>query len=248
MRELKQENSRLRREFAKLNEFITQLVEAKRKEAAKRKPVSGILHIAPTSEETKNAEKQLAAAENEFQQLRSRLEQVSDPLYVNELKEHMLALAQRIRRADRNRRALTLEQLQRGKELNRAAEPARASVEKEELDSVHTKVQGLEAVLQKNAVVMQEKTARLGQEKARWHKLDEEARGMGILESEKEGPEANYDRLMTIKTMIEKGINSIRTKRTVSAHDYAGEISELQTRLTGLTEMLHQKNEYVLPR
>ncbi len=264
LRDLKGENDRLRAEFEKLNNFITQLVEArrhgkadaKRKVEVERKKKESLNFSRPVAslEETKNVEKQLAAVQGEFLQLSARIKQVSDPQYVADLEERIVSMEQRMKKIGRNKRSLALDQLHRGKELRRIAESGEVELfadinsEKVSLAGTSAKIRELDAKLERNVGTIQEKSGKFAELRATWKKLSDEADSLGIsLENDAvtADTQKRLGKLLAKKEALQKVVSSLRIQGAVSSHEGLNKAAGLHAQIGRLSAQLQGKDEYI---
>ena len=201
----------------------------------------------------------LSNSEVEYQQLSFRIEQVSDPQYTEDLKERIVSLAHRIKKVDKNKKSLEIDQLQRGKALTRVAEAGESEMVvqlndlKNSYSVLDNKVKETDSELEKNASLLQDKSTKLAEAKSLWKRIAEEATGYelspeAVLNNLQQAAEARQEKYAQLKgkiVMLDKNVTSLKTKYAVNMHEYQQKISTLQTQVTQRAELLQKKNEYV---
>jgi len=254
---LKYEDKMVREELKRLNLLITQLVESRR-EALKKK---GKTFKCPNTEfyvkELQNAEKQLNNAETEYQKVSTRLTQISDPQYATELKERIIALSHRIKKAGKSKKSMEIEQLLREKRMEKTIEDGQSEFLSEinqiksEESIIEKKHLDIDAEISKNTENLSEQNKKLAEVKEKFLKMCEEAKKYGIdpdllgelSKEEKEKLEKNEE-LFKKKDYLNKEINLIKTRSSVTLGDYIQKKTNLQKQLTVISKNLIEKNEY----
>eukprot|EP01022_Parablepharisma_sp_SALTPOND_P000801 TRINITY_DN105069_c3_g1_i1.p2 TRINITY_DN105069_c3_g1~~TRINITY_DN105069_c3_g1_i1.p2 ORF type:complete len:286 (+),score=56.68 TRINITY_DN105069_c3_g1_i1:424-1281(+) len=251
--ELKKENKKLREEFKKLSGLITQFVASKKAEAQKKTPAT--LPV-PSPVTVESLKKVLNSVEIEHQQLVNRINQVSDPEYETELKEKLIVLEQRIKKTDKSRKNLEIDQMHRSKALNRVADAGECEMfaeinnVKKDLTIVDKKMAEVGEEIEKNAGTLQEKHAKMLEAKTTYKRLIGEANGLGIVDNDtnvqgdSKKIEEIYKKLSERKWTLKKNVNALKAKENVDLHDYAKKVDTLETQLTKLAVKLQTKNEY----
>ncbi len=266
---LRTEDRVVREELKRLNQLISQFVECRR--------VGIFLHTEPRiaikkrtqtvsgpradvdMREFQNAEKQLQNAEVEYQRLAQRLEQVSNPEYMHDLKERLLALDVRIRKTEKSKKSMEVAQIHREKQIEQViedGEPQRL----QEINQLRTeyaiaekKTKELDEVLEKRAETLHDQNAHMTSTKETWKNLAEEATVYGIsvevdvAKTQREkGVAGRVAELQARKAALVKTINLVRTRHSVTLGDYMQKKTAMQKQLTEIAATFQAKNEYPL--
>ena len=185
LHELTTENTKLRDELKKLNDYITQMVFSKTKKTLRR-VTSSLPANSTTPGLVESLEKMLASSELECKQLQNRIAQVSDPNYIEEIQEKILAYEQKIKKAGKSRKTLEIEQKLRGKALNKASEGqaefedfAETNELRRTIDVINKKMSEIDQEAERNAKNLQEKSSKLSEIKALHKKLLEGEESLG---------------------------------------------------------------------
>ena len=207
-------------------------------------------------QEISNAQKQLQSSETEYIKLDNRVTQVSEPQYVIDLKERLIALDEKIRRMGKNKKQMELSQLHREKKINhvmQSGEPEMfRDIQKHKFETTvaEQKLQEVDTGLEKGSSMIQEYTKRLGETNSLYRKLESEAVALdiqvGSINKTKEKPTATGEmcrRLQLVKDSIAKEINLIKTRYSVTLADFSTKKLGLQKKVGEVAEKIQKKNE-----
>ena len=207
--------------------------------------------------ELKNAEKQVAYAEAEFQKLTERVEQVSNPQYVIELKERLIAFDDRIRKMGKNKKKLEVAQIHREKKMHKVIEIGEPEMcqeiqkTKTEYTTMDKKAIDQDASLEKGAEMLKEYNKKMSELTSQFKKLETEATSLGmdvaaiVQGREKVDPlQEKHKTLEQAHSVLTKDINLIRTRHNVSFADFSKNKSRLHEKLSEVATKIQKKNEY----
>jgi hypothetical protein len=217
-----------------------------------------------------NNNKMLSIAEEEYLQLATRLEQVADTQYMKKLKERLIALDLKIRKAEKANKLLESEKMKIDWRFENMLETGDSQITrdlnqvKSEGILINRKLKEIDAALAKRyklgidigtkveRVEKTEKAENIEKLRKRWKKLLEIAEREGIKLSDMEqnkgkevGTKWDTKRktLLTKKETLRRNIKAIKNKYTVTAKDYTKKVSEMQKKLTPLAETVKTKQE-----
>ncbi len=224
----------------------------------KRKPSTGAQRGEVDLKEIENAEKQLESAQTEYQRLNARMEQVSNPQYILELKERILAMDGRMKRLGKNQKRLEVDQFHREKKINRVIEVGESEMfqdiqkAKTEYTIAETRILELDGTLERGAETVQDHSKKMSELSALMKKLVAEATELGLdpavamRQRDRVNPtEERFHRLQQAKDGLVKETTLIRTRHHVSLSDFLRKKSTLQKQLSVVAEKVQAKNELV---
>eukprot|EP00826_Nyctotherus_ovalis_P041633 TRINITY_DN422_c0_g1_i14.p1 TRINITY_DN422_c0_g1~~TRINITY_DN422_c0_g1_i14.p1 ORF type:complete len:640 (-),score=244.06 TRINITY_DN422_c0_g1_i14:139-2058(-) len=251
--QLQRENKKMQEEVKKLNDLVTEFVEMRRLATKRQKVASSSPRPDIEIMKLGNKSKALSNAEDEYMQVTTRVEKVADPQYMKDLKERIVALDHRIKRAEKARKAAETEKMKTGWQFDKVIENGDAQVTRDvnqlrsELTLVTRKIKEIDAALEKKEVTdneIQERTERLRQslnelmdvaEKESIKRAVEPVRRKQAIED----PKTEQAK----KESLKKVIIMMRKKYTMTLGDYALKKAVLQDKLEPLERALNNKNK-----
>jgi len=196
--------------------------------------------------------------EAEYNQYNERIAQISNPQYAAELKERIFALNQKVKKLEKSKHKMEVNQQKKDKviikKVENEPEISQALAElKNEVHNSDVKIKENDQKIDKNANSLQDQNAKMGVLKEQWKKLSDEATSLGIDPNkinEKEGSktekidENSYEGKLAKKLALEKTLNLLKTRYTVNLGDYTQKKIQLQEKVTKMAENIQEKNEY----
>jgi len=203
-------------------------------------------------QEIKNAEKQLQTSEMESQKLTHRFEQVSDPQYLLDLKERIVALNHRIKKMGKNKKNLEVEQGLREKKMGKVIDDGEPEM-LQEINQIKTeramtekKMKEVDDTLEKRSSALHDHATRLENAKNEWKKMTEEGTKQGVrieAVSVDKDPTSAHGVLQANKAGLVKTINLLKTRYNVTLGEYAQKKTAMQKQISAVAESLQAKNE-----
>jgi len=246
--DLKKENKRLREEFKKFNDYISLLLSSKKTDLSKKSNTSHIPSFSalpPNSFE--NLQKNLEQTEQEFNQIKARIEQISDPNYVPQLKEKLLVLDQRIKKIDKNRKILEKEQISLGKKLSENQTEYEIVSEINEfstnIEITDKKLIEINQNIDKDAKILLDKNLKIAEQKLNLRKITDDANLLKIPLNSNENSDSILSELIEKKNFLAKSIFSIKSKYSVDFNDYKQKIIKKQNEIQKIAQKLLKKNQ-----
>ncbi len=210
-------------------------------------------------EEFKNLERQLQFTEAEYNQYKERIDQISSPQYTAELKERIVTLTHKIKKLEKSTKKMETNQKKKDKAIlkKEEIEPELShdvTVLSAEAANLDQKLKEIDAKIEKQAGSLQEQSAKLATIKDQWRKIADEATSVGIdpfsavasatSGSSKRGVAGTYDEFVGKKVALEKTVNLVKTRYTVTLGEYTQKKMGLQAQVTSMAESVQKKNEY----
>lgn len=252
---LQKENKRLQEELKKLNSLLTDFVELRRQGVRKQKSISNLPRPEVEMKQLDNRGKMLANAEDEYMRVTERISQVSDPQYLVDLKEKIISLEHRIKKAEKVKKTLETEQLKRERKIDKVLEAGEAQMAREvsQLKSesvVFTKkLRDIDVILERTDSAEPGLQAKVERLRRSWKELLEVAEkenvSLGLMEGNKgKRSGASKKEFKAKQDSLKKMINSMKKKYTVAMSDYTQKKSAIQKEITSITEAFNKVNKY----
>ncbi len=183
-----------------------------------------------------------------------RLQQVADPQYLIDLKERVLACSERMKKIDKSKKSLMVQQMQREKTLSRELEKdeaeqwAEVTTMQSQFAALETKAKELNALIQTRAQSLQDKAVRLVNAKCEWKTLQDDAKTFSIptimsLTGAGSALQLKHDELRRKKSELVKNGELIAGRNKVSLHNSVDKVAQLKQQIGNLAERLQRKNE-----
>ena len=142
------QNKKLRKELKKMNDNLNNLLDYikdlnLKKKKKQDKPIDQVLRT--RNEEIKNSDKQMMNLMNEHQRLQKRLEEVSNPNYMIDLRNSIKEAEDKIKELKKDKKALEVEQFRREKKMDKIINHG----EPENMKSINDAQKELEVVTDK---------------------------------------------------------------------------------------------------
>eukprot|EP01022_Parablepharisma_sp_SALTPOND_P001031 TRINITY_DN105458_c0_g1_i1.p5 TRINITY_DN105458_c0_g1~~TRINITY_DN105458_c0_g1_i1.p5 ORF type:complete len:241 (-),score=51.13 TRINITY_DN105458_c0_g1_i1:1406-2128(-) len=205
-------------------------------------------------QEYRNFERQLKYMEAEYSQYKERVDQISDPQYTTELKERIVTLTHKMKKLEKRKKRMETNQKKKDKDIIKKVEiepelSQNVVLLTSEVSALDQKLKELDMKLGKNANSLQEQSAKLTAAKEHWKKVSEEATGLSIetglsKEENKSGKKTPYEEAAAKKAALEKTVNLLKTRYTVTLGEYTQKKIQLQNQVTNMAENIQRKNEY----
>lgn len=211
-------------------------------------------------QELANFEKQLQFIEAEHHKYKERIDQVSNPQYLQELKERIVTLNHKEKRLEKRRKSMETAQKKKDTAIIKKEEEepeitqAVNALTKESV-SLDDKLNECEAKIQKYVLAIQDQTAKLNEAQLHIKKLSDEGSALSInvkdvLDHEKDHKPASkhtdkFTELELKKTGLEKTLTLLKTRYSVTLGEYNQKKHQLQNEVNELSLNLHKKNEYL---
>lgn len=205
------------------------------------------------SKEIKNAEKQLQNAEFEYQVMATRMEQISQPQYMEELKEKNITLTHRIKRMERSKKSMEVQQSHREKKMGKVIDVGESDIMQEihritaEIGNINKQITEADDILERRSKALHDHTSRLENAKSEWQKVENDAHSQGV-ELNVQLKKTNKEKFLELeekKAALLKQVNLLKSRNTYSLSDYMQKKNSLQKMLTGTAQALQSKNEYL---
>ncbi len=257
---LRNENKAVREELKRLNKLLTELVEFRRAVLKKKPPAAASSRGIPKPEvrvqEIKNSEKMLANLEMEYERMARRIEQISDPQYLLDLKERIISMDHRIKKAEKNKKTLETEQVRREKIIDKVIEDGEPELLqdinhlKTEAAIFEKKLREIDEVLERKSTSLSDLSTRLEALRGEWKKLSEAADKEGIKSDTVGGTARTHELAVKYKTLLAtkeglvKTLNLVKTRYAVTLGDYVQKKGAMQKQVSAIAVSLQSKNEY----
>jgi len=205
-----------------------------------------------------NDNKVLSNTEEEYLQLATRLGQVADTQYMKDLKEKILVLDLKIKKAERANKLLESEKMKIEWKFDKILETNESQITynlnqlKNEDIHISRKLKEIDAALAKKNTNDTDLGAKTEKLKIRLKKLMQVAEKEGIningmevnKEKEKDAKlEEKRKALLKKKEALRRNIRAIKNKHAVAAGDYIKKASDVKKKITPLTETIKTKEE-----
>jgi len=252
---LRNENKSVREELKRLNKLLTELVEFRRAMLKKKPMTARGPKPEVNAQEARNLEKMLNNLENEHKKVSGRLEEISNPQYLVDLKERIIALDLKIKKAGKNKKNLEVEQLLREKKIDKVIDVGEPEYAQEighiktESNILDKKIRELDEALNRNSSTIEEIKQKTEEVKNQYKKLQETAEKEGINENinataKTHDLDVKYRALQSAKESLTKTINLLKTRYTVTLGDYIQKKGNLQKNVSTAAVNVQSKNEY----
>lgn len=262
---LKSENVLVREELKRLNKLINQLVESHKQSTINTYNVVGLQRRGKTTagvrrdldqKEIDNAHKQLMNSENEYAKLAERIDQLSNPTYMTELKERIIAYNEKIKKMGKTKKKMEVAQIHREKAINKVIETGEPELLqqingiKSESSICGKKLAEVDTSVEKRAEALTSSNQKLAELTGLLKAAEDEAAKLGIDPSAAYQPsnelssnDIKFKSFEEKKNGVIQEINLIKTRLNVALGDYSQKKSKLQKALTTLAEQTQKKNE-----
>ncbi len=202
-------------------------------------------------QELRNLEKQVQAAEAEYVKQKARIEQISDPQYLAELKEKIVTLTHKSKKLEKNRRHLESVRKLQDRAALAETEPdlLPASGLSNELSALDDRMKEWDGKISRQAQTLQEQSAKLADVRAGWKHVSDDAIMQGVDPNDRADGKARQKAdpvsdLEAQRVAIEKTLNLLRTRHTVTSAEYAQKKAALQAQVNGVAVSVREKIEY----
>ena len=174
-----------------------------------------------------------------------------------ELKERILALEHRIKKMEKGKKSMEVQQLHREKEMGKVIEDGESEYAqqitriKAEYTIIDKKTKEVDDALERKSTTLHESNKRMATLKEDLKKHTDEATGQGInldldpaLSAQAKGVSARFAELEAKKAAILKTVNLIKTRHSVTLGEYVAKKTAMQKQVSTIAESLQTRNEY----
>jgi len=260
---LKGDNKEIRSELKKLNEMISEMVEA-RKQSKYYSYIHIVFKKLPKitneqrdlyySQEVKNAEKQLQNAETEFQAMSLRLQQITQPQYSEELKERNIALSHRIKKMERSKKTLEVEQSHREKKIGKVIDAGEPELLQEinriraDITNTEKQIREVDAILERRSKALHDHQTRQDNANTEWQKIATDATTIGFDAKNPPVPEMTKNEKFKLldekRSALLKELNLLKSRNNYTLSDYMQRKMKFEKELTQLAQEMQGKTQY----
>lgn len=263
---LKSERQNVCEELKELSALLSKFVESQRgnlqtlninKDKLMKSKTVVASRITVTMETYKNTEKHLKILENEYQNLTEKLKKFDNPEYSLELKQIIVALNEKIRKLEKNRKKMTQSQLKKEKEIKIVAIAGETMATKE-LQIMKNSIVYFERKLveagkyldeQKGKIQTQEKRLQeLSSEYTSKHLVEAKKLGIAALMGNKVEEKSIYKKLIEKKDIFKKKLQLYQSRYKVTQKDYIQKIQVLEKQLLEVTTSVYRKAQYSIQK
>ena len=222
--------------------------------AMSKKPVQKI--VLPASQPKESLENHLLEVEAEFKSCSERVELLSNPQYVPDLKQRILGLDVKIKKLGKNKKIMELSQKKTDDRFKKAEdEEPELSLEStglKKMVSTHlNKVKEVDLLMEKNGKSLTEMNTKMGELKGELKKLTDQATELSIDPNGKSGGikevEEKFEVMAPKKEGLTKTLNLLKTRYNMTLGEYNQKTQKLQQELDEVAESVQAKNVYLVP-
>ena len=196
----------------------------------------------------KNARQELTYMENEYIKWLKRHEEVSDCQYVNDLKERIIVIDDRVKRMKKGKKLLEVERLHRENRMNKIIEIGKSDILvdmnkiKNDITVYQTKNTNLDQALERKENLIQRLRTKIEKLNITFNCLKTE---ISTYKKSIQTPSnlRYYSTLKQRTLVLTKEINLIQTRNNIAYKDLANERLRLEKQIAEIENKIDQKNK-----